>query len=457
MKPTYEELEAKIQRLEELLKQALEKIAELEKQLSRNSKNSSKPPSTDQKSNTSGKEKRLRNPRIGKARAPFPPEKIDKHVECSRENCSHCGSQAIQWNGQSSEQFQQAELPEVKAVITQYELLKYTCMECRKHSVAILPEGVPDSAFGPRLMGLLVTLTGVMHVAKREAIQLIKDLYDVDMSIGSVPNIEERVTKALDPIYDRIHEFVLKSQWCKYFDETGWRDSGKRHFVWLASCQHAAVYMIDRTRSAKAFKKLIGKETWSSPAVTDRYGVYRSLTSHQYCLAHLIREFRGYGERDGPDKEIGCGLEREFTFACGKHKDYREGKIPWVQRNRYLGHCKRKVRFWLADGMANGSDRLSKLCEVLLDNFNKLWTFSKIVGMEPTNNIAERDLRKLVLWRKKSYGTRSERGKRFVERITTVTQTLRKQGQNVLSFIQRVITSFYYKSQPPFASESMGF
>jgi len=76
MKPTYEELEAKVQRLEELLKQALEKIAKLEEQLGRNSKNSSKPPSTDQKSNTLDKEKHPRSSRVGVARTLYPPEKI---------------------------------------------------------------------------------------------------------------------------------------------------------------------------------------------------------------------------------------------------------------------------------------------------------------------------------------------------------------------------------------------
>ncbi len=457
MNPTYEELETELRHTKELLKKALEEIARLKEQLNRSSRNSSKPPSTDQKANAPDKKKKPRKARKGKARPPFPPERVDKHVECSRENCSHCGSQAIQWSGLSSELFQQAELPEVKAIVTQYELLKYTCMSCGKHSIAELPEGVPDSAFGPKLMGLLATLTGVMHVAKREAILLIKDLYDIDMSVGSVPNIEERASKALNPVYNRIHEFVLKSKWCKHFDETGWRDSGKRHFVWLASCQHAVVYMIDQTRSAAAFKKLIGKETWDSPSVTDRYGVYHSLKNHQYCLAHLIREFRKYGERDGPDKNIGLGLSRELILACNKHKDYREEKISLAQRNRSLGHSKRKVKCWLADGIANGSDELSKLCDRLFDNEDKLWMFTKIAGMEPTNNMAERDLRKLVIWRKKSYGTRSERGKWFVERITTVAQTLRKQGQNVLTFLQRAIESFYYKRQSPLISEALGF
>jgi transposase len=457
MKPTYEELETKILRLEELLKQALEKIAKLEEQLNRNSKNSSKPPSTDQKSNTQGNQKKSRGPRIGRSRSPFPSDRVDTHVQCSQENCPHCGSVAIELSCMPAEKWQQAELPEVRAIVTEYELLKYCCLECGKNSTASLPSGVPDSAFGPKLMGLLATLTGVLHVAKREAIQLIKDLYGVDMGVGSVPNIEERVSLALDHTYDRIHKFVVGHKFCTHFDETGWRDQGKRHFVWLATCQQAAVYRIDRNRNAAAFRRLIGQETWEAPAVTDRYAVYSSFQDHQYCLAHLIREFKGYGERDGPDKAMGIALEKELRLSSKIHGEYRENKIPIGLRNRRLGARKRQVQYWLEDGFANGSDALSKLCETLLDNFEKLWTFTRISGMEPTNNMAERDLRKLVIWRRKSYGTRSDRGKKFVERITTVAQTIRKQSGNVLRFLQHALECFYAKISPPLISEAMGF
>ena len=464
MKPTYEQLEEKLRYTEGLLARALEeiarlheKIAKLEEQLNRNSKNSSKPPSTDQKNNTPDKAKHPRSSRVGMARALYPPEKIDKRVECWGENCPHCGSQYIQWNGESPELLQQAELPEIKAIITQYELQKYTCLRCRKRSIAPLPDGVPDSTFGPRLMGLLATLTGVMHLAKREAIQLIKDLYDVDIGVGSIPNVEERVAKALDPVYERIHKFILQHGFCTYFDETGWRDKGKRHFVWLATCQQAAVYRIDRNRSTAAFQRLIGQATWDAPAVTDRYAVYNTFKNHQFCLAHLIREFKGYGERDGPDKSIGTAIENELRLSCKMHREYREGKIPLAQRNRRLGIRKKRVEYWLEDGLANGSDALAKICETLLDNFEKLWTFTRISDMEPTNNMAERDLRKLVIWRRKSYGTRSERGKRFVERITTVAQTIRKHGGNVLHFVQQTIKCFYARILPPLISEAMGF
>jgi len=465
MRPTYEQLEEKLRRTEELLARAVEeisrlqeKIAKLEDQLKRNSKNSSKPPSTDHKSNTPDANlKPPRNSREGKTRLSFSPDKIDRHMQCMQDNCPHCGSLQIHLNGQPSEILQQAELPEIKATITEYQLQKYSCEECGKNSTAPLPRGVPDSAFGPKLMGLLATLTGVLHVAKREAIQLIKDLYGVDIGVGSVPNVEGRVAAALNPVYDRIHQFILQRKICTHFDETGWRDQGKRHFVWLATCQYAAVYRIDRHRSAAAFQRLIGGERWDAPAVTDRYAVYNSFKIHQFCLAHLIREFKGYGERDGPDKTIGAALENELRLSCKIHGEYREGKILLAQRNRRLGARKRRVEYWLEDGLANGSDALSKICGTLLEDFEKLWTFTKTFGMEPTNNMAERDLRKLVIWRRKSYGTRSERGKMFVERVTTVAQTIRKHGGNVLHFMQQSVKCFYLRSQPPLISEVMGF
>lgn len=463
MRPTYEELEtklrdteARLQRTEELLKAALEEISKLKERLNRNSKNSSKSPSTDQKGNTADTDKKPpRASRAGKARSPFPPNMVNIHVPCTQEHCPHCSSSNIRLNGQPSEILQQAELPEIKAIITEYQLQKYRCEECGKNSTAALPPGVPDSAFGPKLMGLLATLTGVLHVAKREAIQLIKDLYGVDMGVGSVPNVEERVAAALDPIYDRIHKFIMEHKFCTHFDETGWRDRGKRHFVWLATCQQAAVYRIDRNRSTAAFQRLIGQEKWTAPAVTDRYAVYGAFKNHQYCLAHLIREFKGYGEREGPDKAIGLAIESELRLSCKIHREYRDGKI--IRRNQRLRARKRRVEYWLEDGLANGSDALAKLCGVLLEDFEKLWTFTRISGMEPTNNIAERDLRKLVIWRRKSYGTRSERGKKFVERVTTVAQTVRKQRGNVLRFIQQAIECFYSQTLPPLISEAMGF
>ena len=208
---------------------------------------------------------------------------------------------------------QQVELPEVRAIVTEYLRQKYQCQSCGKKSVADLPEGVPNSVFGPRVMALFATLTGVFHLAKREAIQLIKDLYDVDIGLGSSSNIEERVTTALDPIYQRIHRVVLEGGLCKPFDETSWRTNGRRCYVWVASCKVAAYYRIDPSRSRAAFIALVGGDPNDlEKVVTDRYAVYNVISKlHQYCLAHLIRDFQRFAEKEGDDGPIGDALATE--------------------------------------------------------------------------------------------------------------------------------------------------
>jgi len=465
MKLTYKQLEIELDKTKNFLKKALDQISLLQKEISdlkdklnKNSKNSSKPPSTDQKPNKSSKSSKKRKKRKGITRFLFPKEQIDKTIECSNEKCPCCGSKDIE-ELKISEILQQVELPEIKTIITEYILKKYRCLNCQNKSFASLPKGIPNSAFGPKLMGLIASLTGVFHLAKREAIQLIKDLYGIDIGLGSIPNIEERVSNALDPIYQRIHNFILKSQYTKHFDETGWRDSANRNYAWITTCSKAAFYFINRYRNREVFKKLLKKEDPTKiNAVTDRYAVYNIIgKNHQYCFSHLIRDFKFYAERDGPDKIIGESLEKFLRKVCKIHKRYKKEKITLLKRNRLIHQYKNKIQFWLEYGDANGSKKLYTLCEKLLSNFDRLWVFLRILDMDPTNNLAERDLRKLVIWRKKSYGTRSNRGKRFVERITTISQTLRKNKKNVLQFIQNVIINFYKNENLPLINSEIGF
>lgn len=358
-----------------------------------------------------------------------------------------------------AEVLQQVELPTVRAVVTEYILQKYSCSSCERQSTADLPDGVPKTVFGSSVMALFSTLTGLFHLAKREAIQLIKELYDVDISLGSSCNIEERVADALKPVCERIHRFILDGPFCKHCDETSWRTDGKRRYVWVLSCERAAYYQVEPSRSREAFERVIGKATGElDKVVSDRYSVYGVIHDlHQYCLAHLIRDFKRYAERKGLDGPIGGALAKEFAKACKTHGEYREGNITKKQRNIRLGHAKRRVGYWLDDGFANGSDKLSSLCDNIINGFHKLWTFTKVEGMEPTNNLAERDLRKLVIWRRKSYGTRSGRGERFVARFTTVAETLKRNGVSVLRYVEKALRCTYRGEPPPEITPALCF
>ena len=441
---------------------------DLKNQLKLNSKNSSKPPSNDYKKNTSPPVRKIRPPRKGFSRVVYPPERVDKVINCFIKHCPHCGSKNLKKLKRAPEAIQQVEIPQIKAVVSEYLLHKYFCKACGKKSSAKLPNGVPDSAFGPKLIGFTGALTGVCHLAKREAAQLIKDLFNINIGVGSMPNIETQISKALDPVYQKIHQVVIENLSTKHFDETGWRNSGKRQFAWVASCKTAAFYSIQTNRNRAVFKNIIRKDEKDEsettfPAVTDRLAVYNIIGSnHQYCLAHLIRNFRKFAEsgrfaqRDGPENSVGNAIMKRFIKTCHVHSLFRKGKISFARRNKLIDRYKKAVFHWLEYGLANGDEKLFRLCGKLLNNFDKLWTFTRIYGMEPTNNLAERDLRKLVIWRKKSYGTRSFRGQKFVERITSVTETLKRHGKNVLSFIQQAVIRFFRNESAPFISQSLG-
>ncbi|MEO1975098.1 MAG: IS66 family transposase [Paracoccaceae bacterium] len=465
MKPTYEELEARnkelearCDRLEELLKKALDRIADLEEQLNRNSNNSSKPPSTDKKANTRPPKVRLRKPRKGSARALLPLDQIDRHEVCEIDDCPHCGSAELRSKGDPVI-FQQVDLPEVKGVVTQYDLHSYQCQTCKSNIIAPRPEGVPNSAFGPRLMALVANLTGVFHLSKADAKQLVADLFAVDISDGSVINIEERVSQALNPVCRRIHTFVTESGFCKHFDETSWRDSGKTHYVWVAATKQAVCYRIDRHRSRGAFEAIAGQLHKLAPVVTDRYSAYNSLENpRQFCIPHLIRNFRRFSQRDGPDGKIGSAIEKELQFLSHTHGLYRKAEISRTTYSQRVRRCRDRVDGLFMDALIEASEDLGTLCEkLLLDEFENLWTFHAYRDAEPSNNLAERDLRKIVLWRKKSYGTRSERGQVFVQTISSVAGTLRRSGANILSFLTEAVVKFYQGLDAPMIQPSYGF
>lgn len=458
MKPTYEELETRCKKLEELLKKALDRIAYLEEQINQNSSNSSKPPSTDRKANTRSSKNRNSKPRQGFSRALVPLDQVDKHEICEVHGCPHCGSTDLTSKGNPII-LQQVELPEVKGIITQFDLYNYHCRTCKSSLIAPLPEGVPNSAFGPRLMALVSNLTGVFHLSKDDAKQLISDLYGINVSDGSVINIEERVTQALNPIYKQIHSFVTESIFCKHFDETSWRDCGKMHYVWVAATKKAVCYRIDRHRSREAFEAIAGKLNKLAPVVTDRYSAYNGLENpRQFCIPHLIRNFRRYAQRDGPDGKIGSAIEKELQFLSHTYNLYRKEEISRVTHSQRIRRCRDRVDSLFMDALAEGSEDLGKLCEKLLfDEFDNLWTFQAYHDAEPSNNLAERDLRKIVLWRKKSYGTRSERGQAFVQTISSVSGTLRRSGANVFSFLTDVIARFYQGLDAPMIQPSHGF
>ncbi len=461
MASTYEELFAENQALRDLCQQQQQVIDELRKtidslrrdiedlkdKLALSSKNSSKPPSSDFKRNLHPKPPGPRKGRKGFFRSRYPEERVDQRVVSELQQCPHCQSDQLRERAKPAVH-QQVELPEAKAIVTQYEMRRYRCRCCKRKISASLPQGITYSAFGPRLTATVGLLTGAYHLSKGETARLFSELYDIEISKGAISGLEKQVSKSLRHPYEEIEGQARASPLVKHLDETPWRDKGRTHYAWLLSTKLESLYRIFPGRHYAHAGELVG-EDFSSPIVSDRYGAYLRLnqSQHQFCLAHLLREAQRISEH--PRNRIGSELHRLLYEVLHLSSQYRSGDLSHASWHRRICLRRSHLDTCLELGRRSGLSSERRFCRSLWERFDWLWVFLRVPGMDPTNNLAERDLRPLVLWRKKSFGTQSDRGERYVERMMSVVSTLRKRGGDLYSYLQSCVAASRKGLQPP--------
>ena len=127
----------------------------------------------------------------------------------------------------------------------------------------------------------------------------------------------------------------------------------------------------------------------------------------------------------------------------------RDGTLAWADFQVAMLPLMARVRTLLQEGVAGTDAKTQGTCRNLLKLEVALWTFMWESEVEPANNHAERPLRRAVLWRRRSFGTQSEAGSQFVERILTAVITLRQQRRNMLDFLTAACTAAIRKDSAP--------
>ena len=438
MNPTYDELLKIVEEQRKTIERLEKRVAELEERLNLNSSNSSKPPSADQKRNKQKPKGGALKGHEGFFRKLS--EKVDKQIVSELETCQYCGSKKLK--KRTSHFFDQVDIPEIRPVVTRIECCKYWCKECRKKQVAPFPEGYDRTSFGPKLISFIGLCSSAYRMSKRTTQELLHHLLNVEISLGSIPSMEKRISKSLEPSFKALKEKINEAK-VAYVDETSFREQAQSCYVWTATTKKEVFLRILSTRGLQSLDQLRPR---SHPGitVTDRYQVY-DYKRHQYCLAHLYRDFKKFSQRDGPDGELGkrALFEMVEIFAATR-------EVCRKTMQARVSYRKKRLRSILEDALANGSDQMSRFAERLLDYYERLYLFTRYQEVEATNNAAERSLRHIVLWRKTSYGTQSEEGSRFMERAISVWMTLKKQGRDIYSFFQEAyLSSFDQRVQAP--------
>ena len=428
------------------------KIASLES----NSTNSSKPPSTDGPKDRVEREKKKKKSKShrkpggqpghkGKKRELKPIEEVDNIIECFSSTCINC-----KWFKKCEkkerigkpERFQQTEIPPLKPIITEYQLITLSgkCGETYKGS---LPLDVAKSNFGPRIVGMMAYFTSVLHVPRRKLQEGFKILFDVDISLGSCQNLLEEVSLSLKDTGNELKEALPESP-VTNTDETGWY----KRWLWIFVTVAFIYFHVAKSRSSVVLEEVFGP-SYDGILGVDRWGAYSKYHKGrlQLCWEHLKRDFENI-------YILGCkiGSQKAIIFAETLQKlrkkmmhiwyKFKDGEIDRETLKKKTAHIRYKIIAWLKAHLKSEVKKVKTLSKKLYKAKKHLFTFIFCEGVEPTNNISERGIRPAVQWRKICFGNRSDTGAVLTSRLLTATRTCWLKGINALEFLVNAVTAF---------------
>ena len=304
--------------------------------------------------------------------------------------------------------------------------------------MATLPAEVAQSEFGPGVHAVIAYLMAAHRVTRRGITEIMGSIFGISISTGAVCNVAERVSEASIPVVGVIKRYIASAT-ALNIDETGWKNKDKRCYLWTFVALRAVFFLISPSRGAKVLKEVLG-EHFAGIITSDDHSAYHSYHKkgiRQLCWPHLIRKLKALKDgRSSPHaycfaknmlKEAGAIFTIWHAFkASGGSRDQLWKKTLPIQE-RIHDYC--QIFLYSKDPLVR--TRAKKT----LANFDHLFTFLKYEGVDPTNNSAEQKLRPAVQWRKICFGSQSNIGMRFTERLSTVVGTCRINGINPFKFL----------------------
>lgn len=419
------------------------KVSELKERLQQNSANSSLPPSSDSpfqppnhRRSPSERKRGAQMGHQGVGRQLLPIADVNKVIDLRPDRCSACGSLLLGEDFRPARR-QTIELVSGQAFVTEYRNHSLRCLACRKLTRSKWSENAVTGTFGASVSAMIAYLTGRLNLSQRDAVEAMRELFRLKIGLGSISALQRRVSERLAEPVAQAFEFV-QQQTSQCVDETGWQENNQLNWLWVNCTEQVTVFQIQTGRGQTDAQTIIDEEE-TGVVTTDRYPGYNFLQGwrRQICWAHLKRDFVAMTEReDAESKNIGEKLLTETKKVFELFAKVRDGTLEHCRLRPLIEPTRKRVKELFEIGSQIENRKTAAVCRHILKIYRSLWTFVRVAEVEPTNNRAERALRRAVLWRRKSFGTQSETGSRFVERILTVVTTLRQQRRSVLDYLK---------------------
>ena len=356
----------------------------------------------------------------GHGRASICEEDADKVERIRTANtCPDCGT-ILEDKGARARTVMDGQPVKMNKIV--YHLERKRCPRCKK-LISARPPGVLAKCL---YSNQLLAYVAVQHYLYGNTLGQIERQTGIGYS--SLVDAMHQLAKRLKDIPRLLIETYRQAA-VKHADETGWRTDGNNGYAWLFCTPDISIYRFRGSRSASVAKEVFGQKPLPGTLVVDRYSGYNRMPcSIQYCYAHLLRAVRDL-EKDFPENaEIKTFVEA-LAPQLANAISLRTLDITDRQFERQAAKIKNEII-----NITNSQARhpaIQKIQDIFREKPERLYHWADDRNVPADNNLAERELRPLVIARKISFGSQSDAGARTRELLMTVLHTLKKRTPDV--------------------------
>jgi len=449
------------ERVGQLERQSLkleEQVRHLQDQLTKDSHNSSKPPSSDGYQKPAPKNLRKKSGRPSGGQPGHPghtlrmvdaPDRIIRHLVVY---CRGCGRSLAGLPPDRIDRRQVFDLPEPKLEVTEYQVEFKTCPCGCLNRAAFPPEVAAPVQYGPRVKSLVVYLRDYHLLPCERLSEIMRDLFGCEsFSEGTLTNYSVDCSRRLEPVDAFIRDLVAEAE-VAGFDETGVRAIGSLHWLHTVSTPWLTWYFAHKRRGHEATDVAGILPTFRGRAVHDFWKSYLKYDcKHAFCNAHLLRELI-FLDEEQKQKWASPMIDHLLMIkdAVDAARDVGLAALPVEDLDRFVkdylriveeGYAENPVTEWPAGPKRRGRRRQSKarnLLDRFRDHSDGILAFMRDFAVPFDNNLSERDLRMIKLRQKISGTFRNFTALQDFCRIRGYLSTARKNGINPLDALRRV-------------------
>lgn len=450
--PQCRELATRVQFLER-------ELSDLKNRLSKNSRNSSKPPSLDGYRKPEPKSLREKSGRKPGGQAGHKGETLkmvaapDDVIEHRVERCETCGESLADGEVVSVERRQVFDLPPVQLHVTEHRAETKACSLCGHVNRALFPEGVASRVqYGEQIKSIAVYLLQYQLLPYNRTSELMEDLFSTPMSVGTLSNMVISASAFVRPAVEKISA-VIHGSAVAHFDESGGSVNGKLWWFHVAGTELATLYALHEKRGTEAMNEIGVLVGFAGRAIHDFWKPYLGYDcAHGLCNAHLLRELVFIHEEIGQQwagamighlVAIKSAVKAQKLTAESFPEQVLRRFEREYQRILEMGRIENPIVICEAGKRKQGRPKKSKAAN-LLERFEKypgeIFAFMYDFRVPFDNNLSERDIRMLKVRMKISGTFRSERGGRAFCLIRSYISTARKNAINVIGAIKNAFS-----------------